>query len=591
MSVFQLTIDLNEFIRRLNLIVADAANYSVDIRRYASDFKQQLGRSEFLVRVAGDRLLNSSSSEIGTIQREAINITFDDIKRSYEDLKSFFSEDEIGTSPSTLTTGESVISSSIKSGLSSTTRRIRWAIGRKSTADKLIKVIERSNKFLWTSLQDLELLRDDDQSPPPPTFDGTTSNSAQTILTTQRIRLGICRGRIPLNRNILRRQSFLDLAKASVLEKGTSLRTATYAASRQVLIEGYEIGDNNQSSERKAIQLAMLLSQPKVPELNVFKCEGLVHDAAANRYEFIFDMASITSDLKEDGFSFSTPAEQLAAFRSLNFRLTPTSEGKDTNDNKGDCHSVFRYSNAGANARYWPMSLLERLTFARSLAQTISTLHLAEWVHGNMNSKSILFFQDITRTQPNGNWLATPGAEISSGRLGRPYLFGFQFTRLDNDYSDSKTRNRLSSWNNFYRHPERQVHRNRRPQVPHKPLHDIYSLGVIFLEIGLGHLAEDLIEMEKASPIKSAPATQDISYQGLFLDIASRLLPERMGEWYTQLVIKCLAGDLQRLGGRSDESEGWGLPTELQEEVTLSTAFWISVIEPLNRLIEATSPS
>lgn len=163
----------------------------------------------------------------------------------------------------------------------------------------------------------------------------------------------------------------------------------------------------------------------------------------------------------------------------------------------------------------------------------------------------------------------------------------------------------MTPYDNVYRHPERQVHRSRAPEKQHLPLHDVYSLGVVFLEVGLGQPAADLFKMGKASQQKptvaptssgattattgSGPSAPDLSSQAVFLDLAQRLLPETMGEAFAQVTRRCLSGKVHALSG--GQQREWDGLTALSPkgEVTLSTAFWICVVEPLDALIEAMS--
>lgn len=167
---------------------------------------------------------------------------------------------------------------------------------------------------------DLELVGAD--SPQAPSLPENITGSTQTILSTQRTRLSIRRGRIPPDRNILRHPSFLDKDGSSPLEDGSNIQTAIYSGSHPVLVETSHVGDFDETSERRAMQLAMLLSQPRVAGFSVLKCEGLVHNETSNIYEFIFDMDGVLADLKEDDIPFLRTAELSSHFRSLSFHLS-----------------------------------------------------------------------------------------------------------------------------------------------------------------------------------------------------------------------------------------------------------------------------
>jgi hypothetical protein len=609
MSVVQLTVDLNKIVKKLASVVNDTVHSNQDIRKHASRFKQDIGEAEYLVGVACDRLVNSSKPEVGTLLREAIEITFEDLKRSHDELKSLlFKDEDVG-----LASSSSV--SPVSSILGSATGRLRWAMGRKSTARNIFEDIKRSNDFLRRAIQDLELMSNE-SSPVMPSSESSesvTSGAARAGLLVQQTRLSIRRGRIPPDKTILRHPTMLDMKKGSLLEDDSSILTAEYVGLREVLVEAYHVVDFEESSERRAIQLAMMLSQPRVAGFSVLKCEGLVKNGSSNRYDFIFDVNGIIADLKEDGLPFSTATGPLPQFRSLNFHLSqkPVNDTKDKSDSNRDdrsCPRLFRYSNVVTDIPFRPISLLERLVFARSLAQTLSTLHLADWIHGNITSRNVAFFQDLGLSTSDQDCLASGQLGTSVTRLGRPYLFGFQFTRLVDEYSNHMSWTQVLRRDNVYRHPERQVHRRRSPEKPHAPLHDIYSLGVIFLEIGLGKTAEELFKTVKlaqsnlavdstslsseldasGASIQAGMIPPRISSQDVFLDFACRFLPETMGETFARVTQRCLSGNLQALDNDGKVVDGRA-ENSLKVEMTQSAAFWICIIEPLDRLIGAMS--
>ena len=90
-------------------------------------------------------------------------------------------------------------------------------------------------------------------------------------------------------------------------------------------------------------------------------------------------------------------------------------------------------------------------------------------VHESIRSENVLF----SPTEHGGTKLVN---------YGEPWLFGFNFSRPESYFSDGLAD--YSPVNEIYRHPERQG----RPEKPFMKVHDIYSLGVILLEIGAAKL-------------------------------------------------------------------------------------------------------
>lgn len=123
-------------------------------------------------------------------------------------------------------------------------------------------------------------------------------------------------------------------------------------------------------------------------------------------------------------------------------------------------------------------SLSGRLDLARQLANAISYVHLYEFVHKNIRPETIL---NIYQT--------VPGLPVSSSELrGQDdavanefaVLIGFDVFR---DIEGRTLRLGDNNWErNLYRHPQRQ---GGNPSSDYEIRHDIYSLGVCLLEIGL----------------------------------------------------------------------------------------------------------
>ncbi|KAJ5607492.1 hypothetical protein N7537_004111 [Penicillium hordei] len=89
--------------------------------------------------------------------------------------------------------------------------------------------------------------------------------------------------------------------------------------------------------------------------------------------------------------------------------------------------------------------------------------------------------------------------------------------------------------------------------------HDIYSLGVCLLEIGLW---DSLVSSEGDANISLAGVNCDpsafnrhSSLKDHFMTLAKEQLPIRMGDMYTQVVVNCLTCMDETNGDFGDESE------------------------------------
>ncbi|KAI5841303.1 hypothetical protein BZA05DRAFT_385302 [Tricharina praecox] len=166
-------------------------------------------------------------------------------------------------------------------------------------------------------------------------------------------------------------------------------------------------------------------------------------------------------------------------------------------------------------------TLGQRFQIAKTLATTVFQLHSVGWLHKSIRSENILFF-------------GAPGQMYS-----QQYLVGFEFSRDENDTSTMEQDDALER--NIYRHPDRQGP----PDTRFSVLHDIYSLGVILLEIGLWR------------PVIGFEAFADMdpdTVKERLREHANARLPHYMGRKYTRAVLECLDqtlvdGDVVALGG------------------------------------------
>jgi hypothetical protein len=177
------------------------------------------------------------------------------------------------------------------------------------------------------------------------------------------------------------------------------------------------------------------------------------------------------------------------------------------------------------SAKFKQHSLSERLKIAQQLTRAVCYVHALDFVHKNIRPESVLAFQQ-TRS-----------------KLGSVYLVGFEMFRRE----DGDTRMiGDSSWEkNVYRHPKRQ---GDHPETAHRMQHDIYSLGVCLLEIGLWKPITPLVADAKSPRLDGENATEARAPIPLpqervktkLESLAIRLLPSVMGDQYRDVVVNCL---------------------------------------------------
>jgi hypothetical protein len=177
------------------------------------------------------------------------------------------------------------------------------------------------------------------------------------------------------------------------------------------------------------------------------------------------------------------------------------------------------------------ISLSSRFRIARQLAQSVSYVHSYGFVHKNIRPDTVLVLEDHTdeSTQPAS------------------FLLGFEKFR---PAEGSTLRAGDAAWErDLYRHPRRQ---GLKPEDAYVMQHDIYSLGVCLLEIGLwntfvaypfsdsGGVAVPSPVLSTLGSIDAEPIEKAITLKNTLVQIARKRLPTSMGDRYSAIVVSCL---------------------------------------------------
>ena len=166
--------------------------------------------------------------------------------------------------------------------------------------------------------------------------------------------------------------------------------------------------------------------------------------------------------------------------------------------------------------------LEERFSMATSLCRALQKWHAVNWLHKGIRSDSIFVFQN---------------KESNAMNFARPFLSGHECARPNQAISTARFVEDFKD--NVYRHPDRQG----LPRDNHKKIHDIYSLGVVLLEIGLWKPATDFREFREFRG-GVAQLTKEAMRDALVSNAKQQRLSHNMGSGYQAAVIQCLTGDL-----------------------------------------------
>ena len=226
---------------------------------------------------------------------------------------------------------------------------------------------------------------------------------------------------------------------ASVEEAGTSPSPRVIM---EYMYKSYSGDFNLDSEEVKLIgnatrDLARVLYHSDSEQTRILKCCGYFHDWRTRRFGLLYELPPLKT--------WATDPSGQARVLSLRELLN--------------------------RVPHFPLN--HRLRFCSDIAQAVLYVHLVGWVHKSIRPDNIL----VLREQGEGE---LPPRRRFPYTLASPYLAGFEYARNAKALSDRKSD---AEWRvNIYRHPKRQfLERN----AEYTMAHDIYSLGVVFLELGL----------------------------------------------------------------------------------------------------------
>ena len=261
----------------------------------------------------------------------------------------------------------------------------------------------------------------------------------------------------------------------------------------------------------------LLCAQPRPQNLRMLQCKGIFEDLANNRYGFVYKLPQ-----NLDYIGKTVEKGQLTPRLPVNMKHLLTEPIRSL------------------GYRFW---------MAKALVDSVIAMHASGWLHKNIQLSSILFFPMASSTRDGP-------ASVGEIDYGRFYLMGCQDSRpgtldhhLPSTYyirtESSTDPDPLSS--TIYKHPEKL----RDPLIPYRHSYDVYSLGIVLLEIGLWEPLD-----------KKIPRAIDERLEYL-LECSERLFGA-CGSIYTRCVRQCLQIDTDDLAGKGTLRKlSWTIGKEL----------------------------
>ncbi|KAK4105203.1 hypothetical protein N658DRAFT_417697 [Parathielavia hyrcaniae] len=219
-----------------------------------------------------------------------------------------------------------------------------------------------------------------------------------------------------------------------------------------VWIEWKSLGDvpprslRDKEAALRTVALAEMLRLPKPASLHAPECLGFLDDrdvSGADRYGWIFKMP----------------------------------EGSDYDTRVVSLHDML--GGGGAGRRTTKPGLSRRVGMAARLCATVLNLHAVNWLHKGIFSDNVVFHCSAEEEEGDDK-----DGDTGDGQAGlkydpeKPVLSGFEFSRPDG--SETTAREVDVVWD-LYRWPG--IQRQRPTERNSKKTYDLYSLGLLLLEI------------------------------------------------------------------------------------------------------------
>lgn len=177
-------------------------------------------------------------------------------------------------------------------------------------------------------------------------------------------------------------------------------------------------------------------------------------------------------------------------------------------------------------------TLNQRFEFARKLASAIFFLHAVGWVHKAVRPQNILLLQK----RSSGSKSQHPSSPLR-WNLSSPYLVGFDTARSNEGATAPGSRESLPMHVQIYTHPDRL---DAGDYVRYSMAHDVYSLGVVLVELG------------NWSSLESRPEFRDQLDSSEIAAVVRGLANETellMGKKYRDVVRLCLTQETEGSSG------------------------------------------
>lgn len=202
-------------------------------------------------------------------------------------------------------------------------------------------------------------------------------------------------------------------------------------------------------------------------------------------------------------------------------------------------------------------SLTDRVALAHKICSCVLYLHAVNWLHKGLRSDGVMFFSD---------------SDTSS--ITDPYITGYEYSRPDKDGETTVTATEHPDYLMLYVHPNYQGYE---AKGTYRKTFDIYSLGIILLEIAYWKRIEHILDIDThtAQPAQLKAVRERLLQPGSgYLAVVK----EDLGDRYYTAVKSCIEGR-SAFGIGSQENEG-----DVQTGARLQYGFTTLVVDALESI-------
>ena len=227
--------------------------------------------------------------------------------------------------------------------------------------------------------------------------------------------------------------------------------------------------------------------------------------------------------------------------------------------------SLLSFLQHGADTDSSNMPNLEdRFRLASNLASSVLYFHTKGITHRNINSNNVLFF-------PEQQSLVSADSKIwKEGIIRKPFV-----TSFDQGVEDVPNAQEEPFISSIYRHP----HTVRGLRTTFRPAYDLYSLGLVLLEIGLW------MPISKLWKTRYTRADFKVRLQSVYI----KKLAAKCGTTYMRLVDDCLGAGDEPYPGRRSSGRAGDSGIRHSSARTQIDLYW-DIVKPLERCCAIDDP-